>query len=111
MTMTVFLIMSLAATRITRFLIFDDLSEPLRRRRDAWYADKPTSWIRQFVLDLWVCPKCLGYWVSGGVVGLWTLMAGNPWEWTLLLVWWGVAGAQLILSFATELVIDKATGE
>src|SRR5262245_51266505 len=38
------------------------------------------------------CALCVGFWVSLGVA---FLLA--PFDWSLLLIWWGIAGAQILI--------------
>lgn len=83
-----FVVLVLAAYRITRLIAVDDLTAPLRDRVHGWLGELVT------------CPFCVGVWVSAAVV----LFAANTvvplhWEWVVL-VTAAVAGGQSLCSAA-----------
>jgi hypothetical protein len=57
-----FVIICLAAARLTRLVTEDIITEPLRE----WASIKP-AW----VYDLITCPWCIGFWISLGCVAVW----------------------------------------
>lgn len=68
-----FLLLSLAAYRITRLLGWDDLPPVLRTRRwllgEYWLAEKDSPaegpyYDRPFLAAMFQCAFCLGWWVS-----------------------------------------------
>lgn len=102
--------LGLASYRLTRIVTIDTFTEPIRERlydrwppdidRAGWRynptmrgvvkrapADKPfpaVSWIGQLV----ECPWCVGYWLSGAVVLVASLVGSVPLP---LLVWFAVS--------------------
>ena len=58
----ILLILVLAAFRITRLVIEDDITEPLRER--TTYKLDPRNKFR----ELLECPWCVGFWISLAVV-------------------------------------------
>ena len=61
MTPLAFVIICLAAARLTRLVTEDTITEPVR----VWASDKP------FVYELVTCPWCIGFWISLGCVAVW----------------------------------------
>lgn len=99
-----FVVVVLAAYRITRFLVKDSLigfgpdsASRISVRLDRFAYDSEgngRSWWREYVGDLLTCTWCLGFWVSLAVACTWLRLM--PWElgiegWGVA---WGVAGAQ-----------------
>lgn len=88
-----FVVVALAAYRVTRFLLWDSLMgmgvvggefvSKLGERIDRFAYDaagNDRSWWRGKVGDLLTCPFCLGFWVSGGCYV--ALLAGSGREWS-----------------------------
>lgn len=73
-----FLIVALAAYRMTRLVTLDKITGPIR----IWVAGVPEgeeirSWPRRWLFALLGCSWCAGFWISGGAVLLaqeWTSM-------------------------------------
>lgn len=99
-----FVILVLAAYRITRFFVKDSLigmapdsGTPMSVRVDRFaYFDngEDRTWLRGKIGDLLTCTWCTGWWVSLAVTALWLELA--PWllgvhGWVLV---FAVAGAQ-----------------
>lgn len=61
MTSLAFVIVALAAARLTRLVTEDTITEPLR----VWASSRP------FVYELVTCPWCIGFWISLATVGVW----------------------------------------
>ena len=61
MTPLAFLIVCLAAARLTRLVTDDTITEPLR----VWASD------RRVLYELVTCPWCIGFWISLGCVAVW----------------------------------------
>lgn len=109
LTLTEYLILALAAARITQFLVWDDLLTPARERVGLWAAgteDNPGPHrARLFLIKLIGCPLCLGYWVSGAVLASYLLGSGQ-WQaselWTYGLMWWAVAMGQCLANFTLD---------
>jgi hypothetical protein len=78
MTPLAFVIVSLAAARLTRLVTDDTITEPLR----VWASDKP------FVYELVTCPWCIGFHISVACVSVWWL-AGDKGVWVL--AWFAVS--------------------
>lgn len=73
----VFLI-SFAAFRITRLLVYDKIAQWLR----DMFAGAPTGTFRHTIADLFACPWCVGFWGAlVAVVAYFTL----PWAWVVIL--------------------------
>ena len=72
MTPLAFVIVSLAAARLTRLVTEDTILEPLRE----WAT------IHELVYELVTCPWCIGFWISLGTVAVWWL-AGDTAVWLL----------------------------
>jgi hypothetical protein len=64
MLLTLLLICSLATARVTRLIVTDEISVPLRRL--AFRLDKNSRHVGYIV----TCPYCTGVWAAAGVVGL-----------------------------------------
>ena len=64
-----FLILSLACYRITRLIIEDTITEPLRER--VWKRFPPES---TRIGYLFTCPWCTGFWVSVLIVAAYLLL-------------------------------------
>lgn len=100
-------LLTFAAYRMTRFLVFDQLmgfsldsNSKLSRRLDVFCyrsdgADR--SWLRGKLGDLLTCPYCLGFHVVW--IGYCIMVAAWPWAIGLQgwLEIWAVAGAALLL--------------
>lgn len=109
LTLTELIFLSLAAARITQFLVWDSLLDPVRDRLDVWAAGTAKNpgphAARLFLLKLIECPLCLGWWVSGAVLASW-LLASGQWSasalWIHGLAWWAVAMGQSLMNFALD---------
>lgn len=104
-----FVLLSLAAARATQFVVFDKLSETPRRKLELWYADKPTSKVRTFWMQLFSCPLCIGFHLSWITV-ITYLLASGWWAqqslWTIAIEVWAVAMGQCIANFALDKLSD-----
>jgi len=105
-----FVILSLAAFRITRFLIKDSLLGfgpdsgsrlSVRVDRFAYLKDGTgRSWWREYLGDLLTCTWCLGFWISAGVYFAWLsatvgISGIEVTEWPVHVVTvFGIAGVQ-----------------
>ena len=91
MTAIEFVVVSLGVFRLSRLVVDDDITLPLR----AWLFHKfPSDWI----VSLLSCVWCSGFWISVGIAGLW-------W-WQPVIVWW------VLLPFALSAVaglLEEAT--
>ncbi len=67
-----FVVVCLAAARLTRLVTEDTITEPLR----VWASDRP------FLYELITCPWCIGFWISLGCVAAWWT-AGDRAVWLL----------------------------
>ncbi len=111
MTALEYVVVVLAAFRVTRFLVRDSLigfapdsGSKMSMRVDRFaYAEDGTdrTWLRGKVGDLLTCVWCLGFWVSAFVyvvaavaLGVW---GEYPFAWHVVAIW-AVAGAQGFLS-------------
>ena len=57
-----FVLVALAAFRVTRLVVFDQLTEPLRDHTVYKLSDDGFSgWVR----DLFDCAWCAGFWIAG----------------------------------------------
>lgn len=72
MTPLAFVIVSLAAARLTRLVTEDTITEPLR----VWASNKP------FLYELVTCPWCIGFHISVACVAVWWT-AGQTAVWFL----------------------------
>jgi Protein of unknown function (DUF1360) len=107
---TAVILLSLAAFRITRFILEDSLIEEprdwLKRRVQGKVADQRSLALwRRKVLELLECPWCMSVWISAGTVVLasFTWNAPRPplfWEWLF------VCGGSII----AYLVAEKLAG-
>jgi hypothetical protein len=103
-------VVGIAAARLTRFLVSDDLLEPWR---SGWLlvrfpptppGDELTErrW-RHKVGDLLSCPFCLGFYASGGMLAV--AHAAGLVDWPLrrdLVLWWAVATVQVLANLLME---------
>lgn len=109
LTLTEYLVLVLAAGRITQFAVWDSLLDPVRERLDLWAAGTEKNpgphAGRLFLLKLAGCPLCLGFWISGAVLASY-LLASGQWAaselWTYGLTWWAVAMGQSLSNFALD---------
>ena len=99
------LAVGLAAARIAQFLVFDSITQPARDQLENWYADKPVSKIRHWLLIGVNCPLCVGFWASGGSLALYVTLA-DRWHvaplLTFGLLWWAVAMVQCLANAALD---------
>ncbi len=91
-----FLLLAMAAFRVTRLIGWDEITEPLRQRvltkrtggvmdsvrpRKVKFLRERSAWLTKMMQ----CPWCLGWWVSLVWWGAWivwptgTLIAATPW--------------------------------
>lgn len=99
-----FLIVALAAFRVTRFVVFDSLvgahpesGSRFSRWLDGWAWDaegEDRSWLRGKVGTLLACPWCSGFWITAGVYAAWLQWPQVRWLWLL----WAAAGVAGVLS-------------
>lgn len=91
----VLLAIILAAYRVTRFLVEDDLLAPARERVFAKHDPAHGSFLGRLIS----CPFCEGFWVCGAMLAVAHLagLANWPLRYDLVL-WWAVAGGQAMLS-------------
>lgn len=83
-----FVIVTLAAYRVTRFLVWDSLMGANLESHSWWarfidrFAYTPEghnrSWWRGKIGDLLVCPFCTGFWVALALTCGWSWVA--PWD-------------------------------
>jgi hypothetical protein len=98
-----FVLVVLAATRLTRLLVLDDLFEPWWRQRvldrfPPTPAGEGPRW-RNKVGDLVSCGYCTGWWASGLMFAVAHLVGLVEWPVRFdVVAWWAVAGAQMILN-------------
>lgn len=97
-----FVVVALAAYRLTRIVTLDTISDPFRARlhRWAWNDDDPVEGVddegrpaffarpraawRTWVDGLVTCPLCLGVWVSAATYAAWR--------------WWDVAPVRAVIA-------------
>lgn len=106
-----FVLVALAAYRVTRFFVFDSLmgfNLESRSKMSRWLdvrsynsdgSDRDDrSWLWLKTVDLLVCPFCLGFWIT---FGIWAAVYYGP-SWVLVPVAvFALAGVQTLLN-ATE---------
>lgn len=107
-----FVLVTLFAYRVTRFVVFDSLAganlesrSKFSRRLDTWAFTQDghdKSWVRGKIGGLLVCPFCIGFWISFASLGVYVWAAGfEVTSWVMFGVWvWAVAGAQSLVSIA-----------
>lgn len=83
------LLMSLAAFRITRLVVYDKISQWFR---DIFRASSRSSFVRT-VHDLLSCPWCIGFWSALVIVVAYFIF---PWAWSVIF-FLAVAGAGSIM--------------
>lgn len=91
-----FVVVILAAYRMTRAVVIDDITQPLR---DYLTPKMGTRWG-----ELVECPHCAGFWISILVVVVWVTAPSlahpdscpDLWRW--FVVCWAVAGGQSLLA-------------
>lgn len=87
-----------ASFRITRLINLDSILDGPRKR---WYRRFPPE--HHPLGQLAICPFCVGFWISGAMLGIAHLvdLATWPLKWDLVL-WWVVAGGQALISVIEE---------
>jgi hypothetical protein len=104
-----YLLASLAAYRLTRFVVIDTLTQGSREKLRAWAFDDeghPRSFSRGKLGYLATCVFCTGFWASGLAWAGVLVGTGRDLEVGEVLVgWWAVAGLQVLLS-QLEKVVD-----
>lgn len=97
------ILLTLATTRVTRFVTTDSLGEWLiRDPAEAWWLKKGGSWRAKLISGL-ECPYCVGFWL--GVIAIAVLMlAGGPGDAAL---WWRLASG----AFALNTVVGVLGGK
>lgn len=91
-----FIILAAAAYRITRLVVIDDITAPLRNAWTGLLATTPNRFAL-WISDLFTCTWCAGVWVS--VLTYATYLGDSPHTFTRLdwLVAAGIAGVQGLL--------------
>ncbi|MFJ4627169.1 DUF1360 domain-containing protein [Streptomyces sp. NPDC088847] len=93
--------LAVASYRGTQLVVHDSIGDPVRDRVIAWHERRPESRLRNAVVTLLACTYCAGWWVSGLVLAVYLLAAGE-WTGTPLLLhgieWFAVAGGQALLN-------------
>lgn len=75
------ILVGVAAFRAWRILATDSITEPIRH-----WAFQRTSRVWRWIVDLFMCPWCIGFWYSAAGSGL-LLYVGVIRPWEFLLVW------------------------
>ena len=95
------LILALVASRLTHLVVHDTILGPVREKLDLWHAKNHLGYWRSFVVDLFGCVFCIGFWLSGAVL-LTFLVTTGRWSGEGLIVhameWLAVAGAQTAIN-------------
>lgn len=110
-----FLIVALAAARITRFVVLDSLigfnldsGSKMSRRLDVFaYAPDGSdrSWVRAKIGDLLNCTYCTGFWIT---VACWAAAVWGP-GWAIgFLTCWAAACVQALLNVADRALSSNA---
>lgn len=68
-----------AAIRLTRLAVVDRIADPIRGHLIG-LADRIHPTVGRWAADLVGCPHCVGFWITGAVVGSW-LAAGHTTVW------------------------------
>lgn len=99
-TLVTSLILLLAAVRVTRLIVFDRLSEPLRR----WLVEHigPESMFTY----LWFCPWCMGFWVALALSAV-AWFPGGLGDYIALPWWAGIPAVAFAASYVIGLTISK----
>lgn len=90
-----FVLLALAAYRVTRLVTRDSLWEHTRDRLADWFTHHRAS----KAAELLTCPFCAGFWVCALVLA--AALAADLVDMDAdmaVLVWWALAGAQALLS-------------
>lgn len=94
-------VLTLAGYRGTQLVVHDSIGDPIRDRVFAWHAARPDSPARTALITLISCTYCAGWWISGAVLAVYLLAAGQ-WTTAPLAVhgvqWLAVAGGQALLN-------------
>lgn len=109
------LILSLASFRLTRLIVFDKITEFLRKpffdevieensgEVEIYYTPKQKGW-KQFVGELLSCYWCTGIWSAVGIVGMYYL---SPVFFTPVILILAIAGAASILETIIQFFLEK----
>ncbi len=76
MTALEFVVLALACFRVTRLIVLDTITDPLR---DLTVYRLPDSGFAGYVKVLFDCPWCVGFWVSIGGVIAWAIDSEVTW--------------------------------
>ncbi|MED3623140.1 DUF1360 domain-containing protein [Bacillus thermocopriae] len=108
------LILSLASFRLTRLIVFDKITEFLRKPFfdevieensgdiEIYYTPKQSGW-KRFVGELLSCYWCTGIWSTVGIVGMYYL---SP-VFTPVILILAIAGAASILETIIQFLLEK----
>jgi hypothetical protein len=109
------LILSLASFRLTRLIVFDKITEFLRKpffdevieensgEVEIYYTPKQKGW-KRFVGELLSCYWCTGIWSAVGIVGMYYL---SPVFFTPVILILAIAGAASILETIIQFFLEK----
>lgn len=94
--LVIFLILAAAAFRVTRLVVIDDITAPLRNAWTGLLATTPSRFAA-WISDLFTCTWCAGVWVSTAVYAIY--LGDSPHTFTRVdwLVAAGIAGVQGLL--------------
>jgi Protein of unknown function (DUF1360) len=111
-----FLLLSLAAFRLTRLIVFDKITEFIRNpffdeieevnengEVEIYYIPKKSG-LRHFFGELLSCYWCTGIWAAAGLVGLYFLLPGIAQVIILILA---IAGIAAILETIVQFFLEK----
>lgn len=99
MSVVEFIFAALAAFRLTRLIVRDDITSPIR---DRWWRRFPEDTKPGELIG---CNYCVGIWVSATVLAAWVAVGYADARWRTILLLPAVAGAQALLS-----VLDDRAG-
>jgi hypothetical protein len=112
-----FLLLSLAAFRLTRLIVYDKITEFLRDpffdeieetneagEIEIYYIPKKTG-LRHFFGELLSCYWCTGIWAATGLVGVYFLLPGGVAVPVILIL--AVAGLASILETIVQFFLEK----
>ncbi len=105
LSLTVVVILGLAAGRGARLLANDTIFEPLRQKLYGWQSHGRAG---RWAYSLVMCPWCLSVWLSAIAVAWWIWLILPTWPgWGEALVGWMATAGAAALFVSADRVADK----
>jgi len=91
------------AARLIRLAVVDDIADPFRAWSVATVDRHLGGRAGEWMVALWGCPFCVGFWISVGVVASWALVGDTA--------GWRLTAVAFTLSYAAGHLVARLDAE